>query len=470
MSRITEPRPRADPISARKQEPERWITAWRSPRNLLTRVGEDSLLRNGLFMMLTIAVNSFFGYGFWLVAARLFPPSTVGLSAALISAVTLISLLASMGVSGTLIQSLPEHPSPADWALTFWTGMVAATLVSLILGCAVLVILPVASREFAVLAGPTLAVAFLIGIMAWTAGSILDSTFIALRGAGNMLWRNVVVAASKLLAVVLAVIVLAREVVVLVGAWTVAGVLGVLFGGLLLVRRVGRIPRPRPRAIAPNVRRLRSRLIGNQLIGIGAQMPVYLLPLVITTRLSSTANAYFYTTWMMCGIFLVISPAVSTSLFAEGVHAPGAMRDKTRATLAIIGVLLAPAMILFLVFGGHILGTFGSSYEQHGLLLMQLVVFAAVPDAITNVYVAVLRVQQRLAVAAWLNLAMGVGTVIFAWLLLRTLGISAVGWSWMAMQAAGCAFVAVDVVRRRLPPPSWPPPSWPERGLSVWAR
>lgn len=450
--------PPTRPVLAAKPEvePERWIKAWRSPRRLLARLRDDSLLRNSLFIMLTTVVNSLFGYGFWVVAARLFPPSTVGLSAALISTATLISVLATMGVTSTLVQSLPQQPSAADWSLTFWTGIVAATVTSLVASCVVLLILPIVSREFAVLDRPTYVIVFVIGTVAWTAGTILDYTFVAERGAGNMLGRNAVVAASKLLALVLATLVLAREVLALLGAWTVAAVVGIVVGVGLLFHRVGRVPRPPLLALGQSTRRLRSRLIGNQLIASGAQLPAYLLPLMVTARLSARYNAYSYATWQMCVPFLIISAAASQSLLAEGVRAPSAMREKSRAALAIIAALLAPCMILFLLAGGSILATFGAAYEQHGLLLMRLVVLAAVPSAITNVYVAMLRVQQRLAVAAWLNLGMGVGMVIVAWLLLPALGISAGGWAWMATQVGGCAFVAVDVVRRRLAPPSRP--------------
>jgi O-antigen/teichoic acid export membrane protein len=266
-----------------------------------------------------------------------------------------------------------------------------------------------------------------------------------------------VVAASKLLAVAVAAFAVGREVLAVLGSWTVTAVLGMLVGAGLLFHRVGRVPRPPLSEISQSALRLRSRLVGNQLIGIGAQIPTYLLPLVVTARLSASDNAYFYTTWMMCGIFLLIAPAVSMSLFAEGAHEPGAMRDKTRATFAIIAVLLAPCMIIFFLAGGSVLSTFGSVYEAHGLLLMKVVLLAAVPNAILSVYITVLRVEQRLPVAAWLSLGTGVGTAIVAWLLLPALGISAVGWAWMAMQGGGCVFVGVDVARRRLVPTSLPP-------------
>jgi O-antigen/teichoic acid export membrane protein len=184
----------------------------------------------------------------------------------------------------------------------------------------------------------------------------------------------------------------------------------------------------------------------------GALLP-YLLPVVVTARLSPSDNAYFYTTWMMAGIFLITAPAVSQSLFAEGVHNPHELAVKARSALGIIGAILVPGIVAIFVLGGPLLSAFGPAYEQHASTLLRIVLLASIPDAITQVYVAVLRVEQRLRTAAALNLGMGIGTVVLSWLLLPALGIDAVGWCFLVMQLCGCAFVLIDVRRaaRRLP-------------------
>lgn len=185
-----------------------------------------------------------------------------------------------------------------------------------------------------------------------------------------------------------------------------------------------------------------------QLIGMGAALLPYVLSVLVTVRLSSGDNAYFYTTWMMAGIFLIIAPAVSLSLFAEGVHDPHDLRMKARSALAIIGVILVPGALAVLVMGGTMLSAFGTAYEHHAVGLLQIVLFASFPDAITNVYLAVLRVRGRLGAAAGLSMGMGVGTVGLSWALLPSLGISAVGWAFLMMQLGGCLFVILDLRRR----------------------
>jgi len=419
---------------------------------LVGRVRDDSLLRNSLLIMSTTVVNSAFGFVFWLLAARLFSTQAVGLTAALIATATIVMLLASLGVGGMLIQSLPEQRDRAGWSQTLWAGMVTATSTSVAIAAAALLVLPVLSHEVAVLERADYAVLFLVGTVTMTAGGVLDYVFIAQRAAGNMLGRNAAVAAAKLGAIVLLSVAFASSGVGLLAAWATASVLGLGLGLFLLVRETSLAAPVRPTELIRIARRHRARLAGHQLIGMGGAMLPYLLPLVVTTRLSSSDNAYFYTTWMMAGIFLIIAPAVSQSLFAEGVHNPHELMVKARSALGLIGAILVPGIVAIFVLGGPLLSAFGPAYEQHAAGLLRLVLVASIADAITQLYVAVLRVEQRLRTAAALNLGMGAGTVLLSWALLPRLGITAVGWSFLAMQLCGCVFVLFDVRRpRRIP-------------------
>jgi O-antigen/teichoic acid export membrane protein len=265
--------------------------------------------------------------------------------------------------------------------------------------------------------------------------------------AGNMFVRNSVMAAGKVLLIVLITVLAGTRALNLLGAWAAASVVGLGLGIGVLVRRMS-LPRPpRIAVLARTALGLRSRLAGNQLIGIGAALLPYLLPLLVTARLSLTENAYFYTTWMLGGIFLIIAPAVSQSLFAEGVHNPQELHLKARSALGFISLILAPFVVGVFAMGGILLSAFGSAYEHHALGLLRIVLLASIPDAIMNVYISVLRVQGRLITAAALSLGIGIGIVVLSWTLLPVLGINAVGWAFLAMQTCGCVFMVVDLLR-----------------------
>jgi O-antigen/teichoic acid export membrane protein len=167
---------------------------------------------------------------------------------------------------------------------------------------------------------------------------------------------------------------------------------------------------------------------------------------LVTVRLSATDNAYFYTTWMVGGIFLIVSPAVASSLFAEGSNSTHQLRERTRSCARIITVLLLPLMLVFLVGGRFILGLFGTSYAQHGQWLLVFMTVTAIPDAITNIYVSVLRVRGRLHEAALVNLGLAVLALVLTWLLLPPMGIMGVGVAWLIGQSAGSLYVWSRVV------------------------
>ena len=69
-------------------------------------------------------------------------------------------------------------------------------------------------------------------------------------------------------------------------------------------------------------------------------------------------------------------------------------------------------MAVLLLGGRFILGLFGPDYAQHSYVLLALLAVSEIPDAITNVYISVLRVELRFRAAAVLNNGMGLGAIV----------------------------------------------------------
>jgi len=430
--------------------------AWQRLQLLVGRMRRDPLSRNGLFIVATTLVNSAFGYVFWVIGARLFPPEAVGIVAATISAASVIGILAYAGVGMTLIHSLPQASTNRDWSLTVLAGTTITALIGIGGSLVVVAVLPITSNRFLLLHQLGPAAIFALGTVAWSLGSALDYAFIAERKAQLMLTRNSIHAAAKVLAVIILALVLSRGPTILLLSWSAAALAGALVGGGLLVWRLshGRLFRPGWRQLLRSAGELRTRLVGHQVISISGQLPPLLLPIVVTTRLSARADAYFYLTWLLTGVLLVVSAAVADSLFVEGAHHPSAIRARARFALKLVAGVVLPLMLVFFAGGGLLLSIFGPAYSAHALILLYVLVLAAIPDALTNLYVALLRVQSRFLVASTLNLGMGLGTVVLSWLLLPVFGITGAGIAWLAMQLAGCLFCAADLLRRPLRPPA----------------
>lgn len=411
----------------------------------------DSLARNSVYLMATTAVNSALGYVYWIAAAHAFSPHDVGLANALIAAMMLASLLSNVGVPIALVEILPRHRDDRAWSQTLFAAMALALAGGVVAGLLVVLGLPAVSSRFSVLSEPLYGAAFLVGVPAWTAVTTLDYTFVAERRAGRMLTRNAVFGAVKLVVLAVPIVLVHGSALWILLSWVIAAIAS-LFAGFWLLRALGRRVRfAALREVVAELQTIWARLAGHHLTTLGGMLPMSLLPLLVTLRLSALDNAYFALTWMVGGIFLVVSPAVASSLLAEGAHAPEAARRHALRALWIVGALLIVPMAICLLGADQILALFGSGYPEHGAALLRVMVLSAIPDALTNIWVSYERSLGRLRRTALLNGGMGAATLILAWVLMPSRGIAGVGWAWLAAQTMGTVAAACLVARDQRP-------------------
>ena len=414
-------------------------------REKVSSLRTNSLLRNSLYLMTATIVTSLLGYVYWTAAARLFPTHDVGLASALISAVTLAALISSFGLGPTLISWLPRRSIGRDWSLTLNVAFVTGAASGFIAGAALVVLLPMLSSQFApVRDNAVIGLTVLTFVPVWTITQLFDCTFIAERSAGNLLLRNAVFAMLKILLLLVPLLFVFTGIFGILSSWLLASLLSVAIACWALAR-LGRQYAPTIRGARAEVRTMFTTMTGNQFTALGASLPVLLLPTIVTIRLSATDNAYFYTTWMMGGLFFMVSISVSQSLFAEGAHAAEHLRRNVLRSARIIVALLAVPMLVYIFAGQYIMGLFGPEYAKNGFALLMLLTAAAVPDAITNIYVAAQRVLRRLQYAAALNVFMGVVTIALAWFLLPVFGVAGAGLAWLAGQSAGSIAVGIHI-------------------------
>ena len=418
---------------------------------LFRRVQSDSLLRNSIFIMGSTVVTSAVGYLYWVLAAHMYSAYNIGLASAFISAMSLTSTFASLGIGSALIQLLPRREDGYEWSITLNACMIAGVFTSVVGGIIVAVALPFLSPQFATGKYHLLyLICFIVGVVLCTVTTLLDSTFVAERATSNMAARNAVFALLKLPLMLLLIQIGALGIF---SSWVLSLGATFIFGMLVLVPRLKRNYRVSTRRLTKQLRPMLPAFAGHHFINIGGSLPMYLLPVFVAVELSATDNAYFYTTWMVGTIFFMVSSSVATALFSEGSHTTYDLMRKVRASALIICILLCPILLVLFLWGRAILSIFGSSYAQHGLLLLMLLMVGAIPDGITNIYVSLLRVQRRLRSAALLNLGMALLALALAWILLPILGVAGAGWSWLIAQSCGSLVVGIDALysRRNMP-------------------
>ena len=422
----------------------------------------DSLVRNSLYMMSATVATAVCGYVFWIVAARVFSTAQVGIASAVISLCSTVALLTYLGPAAMLVERLHTYEQSRAWK-SFIARTCAATAAATAVLAAVAIPLIVHAKEYgSYFSGVGAAVLAVIGAATWTVVQMYCSAFIAARRADGMFAIQSLLSVFKVLLVVpLCAAGLGAPGIVI--AWVASSVIGAAAGALWLLPRIGPAPgatqaeaageqrgrRPRHARLSRKRADYVSHLIGQHLTSVGGQMTPLLLPILVVARLGAGSNAYFYITWMIGSVFFMVSPSISQALFAESVRYDVGLRPTVVKAFRIASFLLIPAMLVMVAGGKLILAIFGQAYVSAGYGLLVLLAISAIPDAVSNVAVAICRATNRLGYSASINLGLLVFTVTSAWLLMPRFGLLGVGIGWLAAQVLGAlacipAFLNLD--------------------------
>lgn len=404
----------------------------------------EPLARGSLFMILATAATGGFGYLYWLIAARLVNAETVGYTAAAMSLATGISLVTNLGFGGYAVERLPGLEGTASWARLLARAIWPAVLLTSFVGAVIQVLMvdsilhPQGTRIWIVLV-LTVAAAGL------TFASVLNFAFISGRRADLGFVLGISLGLGKLLSLALLIVANHSSMVLLTG-WAASIVLSCAVGGLVLLPIMGHGKIEIPGMQMPSRSDL-ARILGHHLTSIGGMLTPYLLPLAVLYRLGPVQNAYFYVTWMLGSIFFLLSPSIAFALFAESSREVSVLASETRHAFRLISVVL-PLPILAAVLGGRfVLLLFGPGYAEQGYVLLVILAVAAIPDAVNNVAVTVLRVRGKLHWSTILNGAMGIIALGGAWLALPSMGISGAGLAWFGAQILGSIAVSPMLLR-----------------------
>ena len=400
----------------------------------------DPMTRNSAAIMASTVLTSVLGYAFWMIAARHFDRDANGTAAATTSAIQATVLIASVGAAAALVEWLPRCTSADEWRRRVTTGFVTAVATAALGSVLVVGIFGVTTSTLPQLATPLSAVLFCAACVFFAAGLVVDYVAMSEHRGSVLLARNMFLCGLRIPLIFVPVAFLTGAESILL-AWTVAAGLSLAWSTATFGARDGRSLVPDFTGLGQNLREMASSLVGQHLITVTAMLAGYLLPVIVYSRLSAVDNAYFYVTWMLGSVFFIVSPAVSAALFVEGAKVGTDMRQLLRKCILTIGALLAIPVLVYLTCGRLLLSLFGADYVVHGYTLLLLLTLSAVPDAITNVAVAVLRVSGRMGLALLLNGGMLVLCVVASWFVLPYTGIVGAGVCWLASQTIGAAGV-----------------------------
>jgi O-antigen/teichoic acid export membrane protein len=401
---------------------------------------DDRMYKTGYFLILGTGASSVLGVAFWALAARSYSAHVVGLNAATISAITLVSGVCSLGLSAVLVRYLPVAGT-ATRPLVVRSYAVTLAL-SLLAGAVLALTASTWAPSLGFLDQGAWPLAFALATAGTTLFTLQDSVLTGLRAAGWIPIENGLFALSKLILLIALAALLPFSGPFV--AWNAPMVLAIALVNYLVFRRL--IP-ARKSVGSLDRRKVLAMAAGNYGGNLFALLGNMYLPILVANQTSAAEAAYFFVPWMISISVELVALNMMTSLTVEAALDMPMLRQLARRALTHSMRLVAPVAIVTALSAPLVLRIFGSGYADAGSGLLRVLALGAIPNVLVALATGVARIEHR----GWIVVAVQSFQFFFvvglSAILLPTMGIEAVGIAWTGCQFLLAAVLLATVLR-----------------------
>jgi len=396
----------------------------------------EPLWRSAYSLMLNVALTSALGFAFWIVAARMFPASTVGRDSALVSAMITLSTICQLNLGSAILRFLPVVKLDPGRAV-IGSYLISSGLTA-VMGLLFVLVAPELSSSYRFLSDePWIGGLYVLAAASWGVFALQDAVLTAMRRAPWVPLENATFGAMKIAALpVLLALGGAHAVFV---AWVIPMVILLIPVNYLIFRRVLPARLEATEELSPVERfgwhGLLRFLAQDYLASIFAQAASTILPVLIVAIVGTTANAYFYIPFTVVSAFDLVFLNVTSSLTVEGALAGSQVPSLVRAVVRRMRYPLIAGILALIAFAPIILLPFGSHYVQAGTPVLRLLACASAFRMAGALLVAICRIEGRASRILGLQAAVFVLVIGCTVLLGRSGGIEGVALAWLIANA-----------------------------------
>ncbi|MFG3200088.1 lipopolysaccharide biosynthesis protein [Streptomyces sp. NPDC048208] len=402
----------------------------------------DRIYRSSFFLLVSTVVTAGLGFVFWVVVARFYTASQVGLATSLISATSLLATFSLLGLNNTLIR-FPAGEDARNAQITQALLMVA------VVGCAAggiyLLGLPWYGAKLEFVRDNWVSAVAFAAICGFAAATMLvRSVFNAARiPEYNVLIDGLTQGAAK---VAVPAVLTGLGVFGIVASAGVGYVVTAVVALAVLRRRLGFRADLRTRGTRLREKfRFSAASHASNLINLA---PVLAMPLIVLHHLGAAEAGYYFVAFQMAAMLNAVSTAVGEAVFAEVSHEESRFRELMLRSARIIAAVQMPAAVMVVVGGGLLLRVFGAEYAEHARPLLTVLAVAAVPVALNTWACFALKLAQRmrhLIVANTLLATLSIGLSAAV----ADRGLVWVGYAWAVGNTVAGVFATVSLARGR---------------------
>lgn len=391
----------------------------------------DSLLKNSVFLMTTSFITSVIGFFFWIIAARYYTPSDVGITSAIFSSISLISLVSSLGLSRAIIFYLPRYKHTDKIISSCLTINISSSIIFSFIFISGLKIW--SSELTSTLNDLGDVLIFLIISICVSISGLINAIFTAGRRSSFCMIKDSVNHLVKIFPLFFLINFGAMGVIISLG---IGSFLSIIIGFFLLYK----VWRYKPGLkLDPIVKNMAHFSAGNYISDILNNLPKLILPIMILNMISAKSAGYFYIAIMMASLLYGISQSISTSFLVESSDKDKFWNNANKSIKFNL-ILIIPSILLFMIFGKFVLGIFNPSYAENATTTMIILTVTSIPLSLVNIFNTVRNAQNRVLSMIKMNIIISMITLLLSSLLIKY-NIEGVAISYLIANLVGATIV-----------------------------
>ncbi len=387
-------------------------------------------------------LTSALGLVFWIVAANLYDDADFGVATTAVYTMMMLADVAVLGLRSGLVRYLPLVQRTAGRTIVWAYGL--AALSAGLAGVGFLVGLDWWAPDLSALTETLLVFGlFAISTACWALFNLQDAVLVAERKAPWVPIENGIFGLAKI-ALLFPFAELSPELGIF-WAWTLPVFPIVIVINLLVARQVGardRLADPRSDT-GPGFGAMLSFSLADWVASIARLATLVAIPLMVLGSEGKVMAGYFNVAWLITFTIFTLSMNAAHALLAENSHERDQERRNTvQAGLLSLGLTL-PIVVVGVIAAPFVLLIYGSGFADNASTVLRILLVAAVPNVIHQIYVGRLRSQGRMGAVVWLETLLSAIVVGLTALLLPRYGIDGVGIAWLVglVLLAGVAVV-----------------------------
>lgn len=400
---------------------------------MVNKIYKDSLLKNSVFMIVTHMVNAISGFFFWVIAARYYTPDDIGIIAAILSSIFLISTMSLIGFPTALIFYLPRFKDKANEIIN--SCLIICILVSIFFSTIFILGIDIFSPKLEYVFNDFLVIfVFIVTTVMTNISGIITPSFTAGRRSSFYMIKENIFALTKLS---LLIIFTGFGFIGILLSWSIGLTIAVIAGFILLFK----LWRYRPvLTIDPIVKNMVSYSSIVYMAAIFYTLPKLIFPIIILNTISSEAAGYFYIAMAITSLLYGIPISISSSFLAESSNKMKFWNNVVKSIKFNI-ILLTLGVLLLLIFGRFLLNIFNPSYAENSLDSMMILALTSIPMSLIVIYTQIKNAQNEIKVTIIIHGMVAAITFILAIYLIRIWNIEGIAVAYLIANTIVAMFI-----------------------------